>query len=318
MESDSWSGCHAFKEKKTSLQRAGSSPNLTHTDWILDQERLKIFRARARARVFGNLARVWKERGFTGTEEVTVGKERFCEIKVKQAMTTSDQHQCKKTINETNKKRKENSNTRPESSPVTMNNEMGKGSMGDMNHAMKASDQQLSRPYKNLGVLIRDLRAELVSSIESTGDQKYQREDVPEQSPTGDNVVETDTRDLGSRMQEGTETLSTMLGPCAEGDSAQHLSGSSREFSQNHATNAVQENFCTEGNSCSVTSAHSHSYPDGVLTDSASTPKNGAGSASDMASRSCSNKVIFGITNGFCFKKCHYSFFFSSKVCLLA
>lgn len=281
-ESDSWSGCHAFKEKETSLQRAGSSPNLTQTDWILDQERLKIFRARARARVFGNLARVWKERGFTGAEEVTVGKERFCESKVKQAMTTSDQHQCKKTINETNKKREENSNTRPESSPVTMNNEMGKGSMGDMNHAMKASHQQLSRPYKNLGALIRDLRAELVSSIESTGDQKLKREDVLEQSPTGENMLETDTRDLGSRMQEGTETLSTMLGPRAEGDSAQHLSGSLREFLQNHATNAVQENFCTEGNSCSVPSAHSHSYPDGVLNDSVC--------ASDMASRSCSNK----------------------------
>eukprot|EP00250_Pteridium_aquilinum_P013508 c21378_g1_i1 orf=470-2173(-) len=275
--SDRWSSCHVLKEQKTGLQRPGSSPDLMQTDWILDQERLRVFQARARARVFGNLAKVWRERGFTGIEEVSIGKERFSGSKSNQVVMND---KCKTRINESNKKGKENLSTL-EPSPMTLNNEMGTGSKGGMKDSIeedKVSHQQLSRPCKNLGVLIRDLQAELISSTESTGDKRYERENVVKQMPTLENV------------QEGDGSSSTMLGPHAEGDFAQHLSEALKTSIQNQSINAGQETLCTTENSSPLLSAHGHLCPDGFLEDPLSTLKNDACPSNDIVSKISSDK----------------------------
>lgn len=276
-ESDRWSSCHVFKEKKTDLQSTGSSPDLTQPDWILDQERLRVFRSRARARVFANLARVWKERGYTRTEDVSVGKERSCEYEVKQATMTSDRHQCNKIINETNS-RKESFNTRPEASQMKFNNkEKDKGSMKVINHSV------ISKPYKHLGLLICDLQAELVSSIEITGEQKYHSIDMLEPSPSSENVLQTDVRELGDHVQGGSEAQCTMLGPGVEGDSAPCQSEASRACLNNQVKGAAESNF-------SVGQPFSHSKFDGISNTFLAISKNDACSTSDFVLEKCSNK----------------------------
>lgn len=239
--SERWSDYHVLREK-TSLRRPGSSPDLTQTDWILDQERLRMFRVRARARVFGNLEKAWKERGFAGLDRTSIGKERF-ERNPKGEIKTD--HYGWKT--ETTRKKEE---TLSDCGSVVRDTELGAevDMMGASEEAV-VSQQQLYRPCKNLGVLIRDLQAELISSTEIKEDEVDEQEVVGFQK---ENVLGPDARDSETHVQDG-----------------------------NGAASAGKEPFCIGGNLSPSSSAYGHNCS---FHDRSFEPKNDATPPNDIIS----------------------------------
>lgn len=232
--SDRWSSCDSLKEKKIGLRRPDSSPDLTQSDWILDQERLKMFRARARARVFGKLAKAWKARDFKGMEEVNRGRERFNQRELDQrfwpakgARKNADHWQCKDNINELNANKLESLKVISVFSSKIMKNEINKLHnanlnvvSGNVNENNRTPEQQLSRPRKNLEILIRNIQAELNSSGECTGDRICMWEKTTRHVSLAENVLNTDGRDSGNILQGSNGTLIRRSGPHADGDCA--------------------------------------------------------------------------------------------------
>lgn len=232
--SDSWSSRNSLKEKKIGLRRPDSSLDLTQANWILDQERLKMFRARARARVFGNLAKAWKARDFKGMEEVNCGREKLNQRELDQrfwpakgARKNADHWQCKDNINELNANKLESLKVTSVLSSKTIKNDINKLHNANLNVVSRnvnennrIPDQQLSRPCKNLEFLIRNIRAELNSSRECTGDRICLWEKTTGQVSSAENVFNTDGRVSGNILQGSDGTLIRRSGPHADGDCA--------------------------------------------------------------------------------------------------
>ncbi|KAI5063955.1 hypothetical protein GOP47_0020625 [Adiantum capillus-veneris] len=266
--SDKWSGYDVLGEK-TSLRRPGSSPDLTQTDWILDQERLRMFQARARARVFGNLEKAWKARGFTGLEKTTVVRKGFS----KNPKDEANFRGCKIRTSETNQ---ENDKTVTDHFAVVADRDLGtEETRRDAVEQKNVFHPQLFQPCKNLGLLIRDLQAEFISSTESKESQNGEQDVVTEKSS-----AEIDSRpdDRGSEtlMQDGHGMLDAMSGT--------HIP-TLRAVSCNLTANTGQKIFCAVGNHSSSTSAHGHMCPDDFLDKGSSAPKNEAPQPNNVASK---------------------------------
>ncbi|MCO5577763.1 hypothetical protein L7F22_031595 [Adiantum nelumboides] len=260
--SDRWSGYNVLREK-AGLRRPGSSPDLTQTDWVLDQERLRTFRARARARVFGNLEKAWKERGFTGLEKTSIVTDGF---------NKNPKHEVKMNINFDRSKR--TSETNQEQDETLIRTEKIRMDAVEQERVLHP---QLFRPRKNLGVLIRDLQAEFNASIKSKQCQNDDEQEVASRKISSpENHPITDERGSETLVQDGYETLDAMSGVHLQGNCMNYSPGTLKTGLCNQAVMAGQRTVCTEGNHSPSSSAHGYACPDQFLDKGSSAPKNEA------------------------------------------
>ncbi|KAH7283114.1 hypothetical protein KP509_35G061300 [Ceratopteris richardii] len=236
---DKWSNQHILSEK-ANLQKSGSSPDLSQSDWILDQERLKMFRARARARIFSNLEKSWKDRCVTALGKTNIVNDEFAKSMNSQMRMNSGYWHPKARARRPSHKKRENFT---ESSLA----EEKDSKVGEINVEENKQDDtsyQLYQPFKNLGVLIRDLQAELVSSTE---DEVHQQEEATCHKYAGERTGQREFMDLKTYSHDhnvvmtGFKVCSTQ--PSSVNDKGPH----------NHALSPGKEAFWTVyGNSPSL------------------------------------------------------------------
>ncbi|MCO5548392.1 hypothetical protein L7F22_001849 [Adiantum nelumboides] len=287
--SDRWSGYNVLREK-AGLRRPGSSPDLIQTDWVLDQERLRTFRARARARVFGNLEKAWKESSFTGLEKTSI---------VTEGLNKNPKHEVKMNINfDRSKIRTSETNQEKD---VTLMDRFAVVRARDLRTEKNRMDaveqervlhQQSFRPRKSLGVLIRDLQAEFNPSIKSKRCQNDDEQEVASRKISSpENHPITDERGSETLVQDGHEMLDAMSGVHLQGNCMNYSPGTLKTGLCNQAAMAGQRTVCTEANHSPSSSAHGYACLDQFLDKGSSAPKNEAPQLNDIAFKQRDDKV---------------------------
>lgn len=276
-----WSVYECSREQNTKLWRPSSVPDLTEADWVLEQQKLKMFRERARARVLSNLAMAWKERRSKWMEQFDSAIERSHGRKMdrkvwgdKEAASSSSKCQQQGVNIKEHKMNKMGAATENPilSFPAPTNIIQGlyeshsSSKIDERSRNGVVSVHETLRHGKNLRVLIRDLRAELNAHIDSPCSSRSACEELIQEEPLAGNVDQTDSKaanEMGYRFVESAKTLHSMQESQREGDcgckaQVYHSKGACSEASESHnsifSESSAQEKasqetaFCAEQN----------------------------------------------------------------------